>query len=404
MLERMPEKILNQNMELLRKLLPLFSIVGFAMTFIAIYSNDLEIIVANNLLLGIASLILLMTDILFIQVSRGRHNKRTPKWQTRIEVIFVHANLIVFLMWGTIMIGYRPNSMVAIFDYVLIVLISGLVLNIPWQQFGLYITGSLIYLFMMTPLMSFKVETHYIMEISLIIFEIIAVYLSYISYTKTWRNFEMQEELLQQSMNLEKIIKNKTDELKVQESALSMEIIQVLVGILGYHDVNSKNHSLYVSELSEAIAKEMHFNIAFQKMIYWAGLIHDVGKIKVEKGILNKEGYLNNVEYDLLKQHPRYSYEMTKDIPALKEISKIIFHHHERYDGRGYPLGLKGEAIPKASQILAVADAWDAMRSPRNYREALSYDEAIGEINQNSGTQFAPDVVEVFLKMESRDK
>ena len=122
----------------------------------------------------------------------------------------------------------------------------------------------------------------------------------------------------------------------------------------------------------------MHFNIAFQKMIYWAGLIHDVGKIKVEKGILNKEGYLNNVEYDLLKQHPRYSYEMTKDIPALKEISKIIFHHHERYDGRGYPLGLKGEAIPKASQILAVADAWDAMRSPRNYREALSYDEAIG--------------------------
>ena len=176
----------------------------------------------------------------------------------------------------------------------------------------------------------------------------------------------------------------------------------MLTSVLEQYDVNSKKHSQHVAEISASIAKEMGFDVAFQKMMYYTGLIHDVGKIRIEKAILNKEGYLNNIEYDLVKQHPRYGYEMTKTIPALKDISKIIFHHHERYDGKGYPLGFKGEAIPKASQILAVADAWDAMRSPRNYRDTISYDEAIREMKENSGTQFSPDVVEAFLALESR--
>jgi putative nucleotidyltransferase with HDIG domain len=308
------------------------------------------------------------------------------------------------MVWGTVMIGYRPNSIVAVFDYILIVLICGLIISIPWQQYGLYITGSLVCLFVLTPLRSFKVETHYIMEVSLVIFGICAVYLSYISYQKTCENFELQEKLEQQSENLEAVVRAKTDELKLQKGALSEEIIQVLTSILGYYDTNSKDHSQHVAELSEAIAREMGFDLAFQKTLYYTGLIHDVGKIRIEKDILNKQGYLNNVEYDLLRQHPRYGYEMTKTIPALKEISKFIFHHHERYDGKGYPLGFKEEAIPKASQILAVADAWDAMRSPRNYREMMSREDAIREMKQNSGKQFSPDVIEAFLNLESRLK
>ena len=129
-----------------------------------------------------------------------------------------------------------------------------------------------------------------------------------------------------------------------------------------------------------------------------ASLLHDVGKIGVSDAILNKPGPLTSEEWQQMRKHPAIGYEMLKDVKFLSTAAEIVYAHHERYDGKGYPTGLKGEDVPLGARIFAVADAFDAMTSNRPYRRALSADKAREEITTNSGTQFDPAVVEAFLR------
>ncbi len=127
--------------------------------------------------------------------------------------------------------------------------------------------------------------------------------------------------------------------------------------------------------------------------------MHDVGKICINKETLIKKMPLNNYEWKEIKEHPRYGYDIISKIECLKGIGDMVLYHHERYDGAGYPEGLKGDKIPYLARILIVIDSFDAMTTARPYNTKMSYKEGVEELKRCSGTQFDPKIVEVFIKV-----
>ena len=132
------------------------------------------------------------------------------------------------------------------------------------------------------------------------------------------------------------------------------------------------------------------------QVLEYGALLHDIGKIAVPDAILQKNGPLTDDEWTVMRQHPCLGYEILYGIGFLTDSLPIVLYHHERFDGRGYPDGLKGEAVPLGARIFSVADAFDAMTADRHYRRALTLDEAMSELHANSGTQFDPEVIAVL--------
>ncbi|MEA1884922.1 MAG: HD-GYP domain-containing protein [Thermotogota bacterium] len=175
------------------------------------------------------------------------------------------------------------------------------------------------------------------------------------------------------------------------------EIILSNIRMMEIHDEYTRGHSEMVAELSREIAVSMGYDEETIKEVYWSGLVHDIGKILIPGSILNKPGKLSSSEFDIIKKHPVWGYEVLKQSKYLSKIALNVRFHHERYDGGGYPDSLKGDEIPPISKILSVADTWDAMTRNRAYRKALDLNNAIKEMEQNKGKQFDPQIVEVFL-------
>lgn len=185
------------------------------------------------------------------------------------------------------------------------------------------------------------------------------------------------------------------------QNKTKMQIIISIVKMLDIHDEYTKNHSQNVAEIASKIAKNMGLDEEYIEKIYLAGVVHDIGKVLIPTEILNKKGLLTNEEFELIKKHPYWGYETLQSSSELNDIAKFVLHHHERWDGKGYPTGIAQDDIPLASQILSVADSWDAMISDRSYRMAMSEEKAIKELIKNRGTQFSPKVVDAFLSLES---
>jgi len=157
-------------------------------------------------------------------------------------------------------------------------------------------------------------------------------------------------------------------------------------------------HSIKVSELCEAIAAKMGFSESDVSQIKIAGLMHDIGKIEIDEKILNKPEKLSKDEWDRVQRHPEIGYRILSSVNEFSVMAEDIFEHHERWDGKGYPRGLKGEESSLSARIIAVADAYDAMTTNRTHEKALSEEEAIIEIRRCSGTQFDPEVAKVFVE------
>jgi len=164
-------------------------------------------------------------------------------------------------------------------------------------------------------------------------------------------------------------------------------------------DSYTKGHSENVAVYSVAIAKKLGLPPDDIKVLKTAALLHDIGKIGIKEEILNKPGQLDSQEFDHIKQHPLISFKILEHVPTLRDIANIILHHHENYDGSGYLKNLKEHEIPLESRILAVADAFDAMTSSRPYRKASSLLSAREELIKNSGKQFDPKIVEIFVEL-----
>ncbi|MFC1594256.1 HD domain-containing phosphohydrolase [Candidatus Omnitrophota bacterium] len=183
----------------------------------------------------------------------------------------------------------------------------------------------------------------------------------------------------------------------IQEGYLST--ITALAEALDAKDPYTHRHSENVTRFSVAIAQELKLPTSEIEKIRRSGLLHDIGKIGIQDNILTKPGRLTDDEFEQIKTHPVKGENIVQSLPFLKEVAAIVRHHHERYNGGGYPDRLKGYQIELGSKILAVADAFDAMTSDRPYRKALGLEKATDELKTNSGTQFDPIVVEAFLKV-----
>lgn len=169
-------------------------------------------------------------------------------------------------------------------------------------------------------------------------------------------------------------------------------------------DRYTSGHSKRVAEYSRLMAARMGKSDKEQETIYQAGLLHDVGKIRIPVDIINKPGKLTDEEYNLVKIHPVTGYHILKDISDQHDMATAAKYHHERFDGRGYPNGIEGESIPEMARILAVADSYDAMTSNRSYRKALPQDVVRDEIEKGKGTQFDADIAEVMIQLIDEDK
>ena len=173
--------------------------------------------------------------------------------------------------------------------------------------------------------------------------------------------------------------------------------LQALSNALDVRDTETEGHSRRVVEYMELVIRELHVPTADLAMLRRGALLHDIGKIGVPDDVLRKPAALSEAEWALMKRHPEHGARIIAQIPFLGEVSRIVRHHHERWDGRGYPDRLAGEAIPLGARIFAVADSFDAMTSDRPYRRAMSVDEARREVARCRGTQFDPMVVDVFM-------
>lgn len=188
------------------------------------------------------------------------------------------------------------------------------------------------------------------------------------------------------------------------QGRFTKEIISSIIKMLEMYDIYTKGHSENVANLSLTIAEEMGLSDRMVLDAYWAGMVHDIGKLLIPTKVLNKRSELDDSEYNMIKHHAVWGSKSLAGSETLQHISRYILYHHEKWDGTGYPKGLEGEEIPLISQILAVADSWDAMTSNRAYRDHLSQEAALYEIEKNRGTQFAPAVVDVFSDLIRSDK
>jgi putative nucleotidyltransferase with HDIG domain len=183
---------------------------------------------------------------------------------------------------------------------------------------------------------------------------------------------------------------------KLEETYLST--IESLAKAFEARDRYNKGHMERVLEYGLAIASELDPNLLNDDVLKLSLLFHDIGKIEVPDYILNKPAKLTLEEYEIIKRHPVTGEEILKPVKFLQEVAKVIRQHQERWDGKGYPDGLKGEEIHLYARIVAVADAFDAMTSDRSYRKAMKVEDAVEEILRNKGTQFDPKVVEAFYR------
>jgi putative nucleotidyltransferase with HDIG domain len=203
------------------------------------------------------------------------------------------------------------------------------------------------------------------------------------------------------------LLKRQTDRLRARSRELmesyarleknSLEAIETLNATVEAKDPYTAGHSQRVQRIALAVATEMDLDPGRLDALKYGGLLHDIGKLAVPDAVLTKPDRLNDVEFTLIKEHSEEGARIVGKLGRLHDAVPIIRHHHERWDGTGYPAALSKEEIPLEASIVGLADAWDAMTTTRPYHRALTLEEAMREIRQGRGTQFAPAVVDAFL-------
>ena len=184
----------------------------------------------------------------------------------------------------------------------------------------------------------------------------------------------------------------------------NIEIVELLSKANEINDIYTKEHSDSVSKICEKIGSKLNIELLDQLIL--SAKLHDVGKVFIPLTVLNKKEKLTYEEFESIKKHPEYGYNILKEVSSFKQINEGVLYHHERFDGLGYPQGLKGFDIPLFARIISVADVYDALISKRPYRDAFSKDKAIEIMKQESGKHFDPEILDVFLSiyaLESSD-
>lgn len=195
----------------------------------------------------------------------------------------------------------------------------------------------------------------------------------------------------------------KAEERLRQVERLSDQIIRALAETIDAKDAYTNGHSLRVAKYSVEIARRAGMAEEEQEHLYYMGMLHDIGKIGIPDAIITKSSSLSEKEFYVTQKHPEIGAEILANISEIPDLGVGARWHHERYDGTGYPDGLKGKEIPVAARIIAVADAYDAMASKRSYRDVLPKNEVYAEIQKGKGTQFDPVFADIMLEMMDED-
>lgn len=212
------------------------------------------------------------------------------------------------------------------------------------------------------------------------------------------RKKDLERQVEDYRANLEKKVGEQTEII----NSMYVRSIDAMIKALEAKDFYTRGHSQRVTQYSLAIATEL--GVTGQELVdlHRAAVLHDLGKIGVREAVLNKPGKLTDEEFGEIVRHPETAVRILEPIPSFMPLLPAILHHHERFDGRGYPARLSGDRIPFSSRIMTIADTFDAMTSTRAYRKALPVSDAIAEIRRCSGTQFDPDIVPAFLACQPK--
>jgi HD-GYP domain-containing protein (c-di-GMP phosphodiesterase class II) len=184
-----------------------------------------------------------------------------------------------------------------------------------------------------------------------------------------------------------------------EQRAMFLGVLKAMTASIDAKDRYTCGHSERVGLLASRLAQAAGLDPTVAERYRIAGLVHDVGKIGISEAVLSKTGKLTTEEFDQIKKHPEIGHQILRDIPLMQDILPGVLHHHERYDGRGYPHNLAGEEIPLIARMLALADTFDSMSSTRSYRPAMPREKVIEEIKRCSGTQFDPQLAEIFISL-----
>jgi HD-GYP domain-containing protein (c-di-GMP phosphodiesterase class II) len=186
--------------------------------------------------------------------------------------------------------------------------------------------------------------------------------------------------------------------LEQQIRDFTFSTLCALVQLLDLKDLTTGVHSSRLASWAITLAKLLGLSAEETKQVEIAAVLHDLGKIGIPDEILKKDSKLTPQEQAIMRKHPEYGWAVTKNIPGCQMASLSILHHHEMWDGRGYPAGLKGENTPLGARIVAITDAFDAMTTDRCYRKAMPIEQALGTLEQFAGTQFDPAIVAIFVE------
>lgn len=184
------------------------------------------------------------------------------------------------------------------------------------------------------------------------------------------------------------------------QQTMFLGMLEALTAAIDAKDRYTCGHSERVAHLAVKLARRVGLDDETTERLRITGLVHDVGKIGVPEAVLTKPGRLSDDEFELIKRHPEIGVRILRDIPQLSDVLPGVLHHHERWDGRGYPYGLAGEHIPLFARMLALADSFDAMSSTRTYRAAMPRTKVLDEILKNAGTQFDPEFAALFVQLD----
>jgi HD-GYP domain-containing protein (c-di-GMP phosphodiesterase class II) len=195
-----------------------------------------------------------------------------------------------------------------------------------------------------------------------------------------------------------------TDDIKVKELqsqllAVRTSVICALNQLLDLKDLNTGVHSTRLAEWAVRIGRDLGLDDDCLRDLEAAAILHDIGKIGTPDSILRKPSRLTEAEYEVIKKHPEYGWAVLRAVPGFERVSLFVLHHHEAFDGSGYPAKLRGDEIPIGSRIVSVMDSFDAMVSSRPYRKGLPLDEAIRRLETGIGTQFDPIVTPKFIAL-----
>lgn len=214
-------------------------------------------------------------------------------------------------------------------------------------------------------------------------------------------------EATRRAIDRKKTVQRNVDKIKQLSSEIQKNYegtTRALISALNARDQYTGGHSYRVSKYMEQFARFLNLNEELVHKLEVISYLHDVGKIGVSEKILSKPSQLNSEEYEEIKLHPFIGYKILQSVEFLKDVLDVMLYHQERFDGRGYPAGLRDYEIPLGARMLSIVDAYDAMTSTRPYRQKFSKEVAIQELRSYAGTQFDPDLVESFIKMVSQSE